>query len=101
LNDNPPPNEKYKYWEDAVSANFGLYDTHFQEHHVYRLEWQPGDEGYLEWYLDDDFQFRVGAETLLELTGAIIPVEPMYLVFNTAVSQRYIGVLIIQCINET
>jgi len=26
-----------------------LQSTHFEEQHVYRLEWQPGPSGYLEW----------------------------------------------------
>ena len=26
-----------------------LDDTHFQSQHVYRVEWQPGEGGYLEW----------------------------------------------------
>ena len=27
-----------------------LQDTHFQSQHIYRVEWQPGDKGFIEWY---------------------------------------------------
>lgn len=75
-----------------MSANFGLQDEHFQSHHIYRLEWQPGDaeggDGYLEWYLDGKLLLGIEGSSLKNLTGSLVPVEPMYLVFNTAVSQR-------------
>ena len=37
--------------EDAVSVNTYLKPTHFEDHHVYRVEWQPGATGHLEWYV--------------------------------------------------
>ena len=27
-----------------------LEQTHFDSHHVYRIEWQPGPYGYIDWY---------------------------------------------------
>lgn len=72
INDHTPT-EEYKYWEDAVSANFHLGDAYFREPHTYRLEWQPGKQGgYLEWYLDGDLMMGVEAESLMTLTVHII-----------------------------
>lgn len=37
------------YLADAVSANRNIQPTHFQDQHVYRVEWVPGPEGYIVW----------------------------------------------------
>jgi hypothetical protein len=37
------------YSADAVSANRNLEETHFDELHTYRLEWEKGEQGYLAW----------------------------------------------------
>jgi hypothetical protein len=66
-----------------------LEDTHFDRHHVYRIEWQPGPNGFLDWWVDDQFLLGIDAKSLNDLTGAIIPEEPMYLVLNTAISHRW------------
>ena len=76
------------YLADAISANTNLYETHFEEFHKYRLEWIPGPDGYIKWYLDDNFLYSIGANAL-NLTGAIIPEEPMYLILNTAISSTW------------
>ena len=78
--------------EDALSANSDLEGTHFENHHTYRLEWQPGDKeggGFLEWYLDSEFIFRIPGSSLQDTTGSMIPVEPMYLIANTAISHKW------------
>jgi len=80
----------HKYMEDAISLNTFLDDTHFDNHHVYRIEWQPGPtNGYLDWYLDDELVFGINGNSLQELTGSMIPQEPMYLILNTAISHRW------------
>jgi beta-glucanase (GH16 family) len=76
------------YLADAISANHALEPTHFEDQHVYRLEWQPGEKGYIKWYVDDEFVFSMTQKTLAP-TGAKIPDEPMYLLFNTAVSSMW------------
>jgi len=76
------------YLADAISANRNLYDTHFEHLHLYRLEWVPGSEGHLIWYLDDEFVFRISASAL-NLTSAILPEEPMYIILNTAMSSTW------------
>ena len=37
------------YQADAISANRNLEEKHFQDFHTYRLEWIPGENGYLKW----------------------------------------------------
>ncbi len=83
------PRKVHKYWEDAISVNTNLNASHFESHHVYRLEWQPGKDGYLYWYLDNDLIFGIDGNSPHELTGSLIPQEPMYLIFNTAISHRW------------
>eukprot|EP00600_Ochromonadales_sp_CCMP1393_P003710 CAMPEP_0174993998 /NCGR_PEP_ID=MMETSP0004_2-20121128/23383_1 /TAXON_ID=420556 /ORGANISM="Ochromonas sp., Strain CCMP1393" /LENGTH=562 /DNA_ID=CAMNT_0016248169 /DNA_START=58 /DNA_END=1746 /DNA_ORIENTATION=- len=78
-----------KYMEDAISVNMNLRPTHFESQHVYRVEWQPGRGGYLYWYVDEDLVLGIDGTSLESLTDAFIPIEPMYLIFNTALSHRW------------
>ncbi|CAM9192800.1 unnamed protein product [Chrysoparadoxa australica] len=77
-----------QYTADGISALTKLQKTHFEEDHLYRLEWQPGDEGYLAWYIDNELVLRIGAEVLSPF-GTQIPMEPSYLILNTAVSSAW------------
>ena len=80
---------KRKYLQDAISVNTKLQETHFQRQHKYRLEWEPNPiDGYLDWYLDNELIMRIDAK-VLNITGSQIPAEPMYLIFNTAVSHSW------------
>ena len=81
----------YTYQSDALSANMQLNDTHYQEQHSYRVEWEPplnGTGGYIRWYTDEEFVFGVSGETL-SVMGTEVPSEPMYLLMNTAVSSHW------------
>jgi beta-glucanase (GH16 family) len=64
------------YVSDALSANRDLLPSHFNDQHIYRVEWKSGKDGYVVWYLDDVFVYRINAPAL-DLTGAIMPEEPM------------------------
>lgn len=70
-----------------------LNETHFDSHHLYTLEWQPGIGGYLYWwppvyvafcvhswwgaifsrYLDDELILGIDGSSLEKLNGAMIP----------------------------
>ena len=77
------------YTADAISANRPIGDEHFDDFHVYRLEWQTKPDGMLlTWYLDDELIFELPPEAL-ELTGAKMPDEPMHVLLNTAVSSTW------------
>ena len=46
-------------------------------------------DGYLSWYIDDKFYMNIGGKSVNDLTGAMIPQEPMYLILNTAISHQW------------
>lgn len=51
-----------------MSANSLLSDTHFEELHTYRLDWQPsgnGTKGYLKWLLDDKLLYSIDDDTVV------------------------------------
>mmetsp|Transcript_9159 Transcript_9159/g.25334 ORF Transcript_9159/g.25334 Transcript_9159/m.25334 type:complete len:535 (+) Transcript_9159:86-1690(+) len=82
----------YTYQADALSANMQLNDTHYEEQHRYRVEWEPpsddGTGGYIRWYTDEKLVFGVVGESL-SVMNTEIPSEPMYLLMNTAVSSHW------------
>jgi hypothetical protein len=80
------------YQSDAISANYQLNTTHYKNHHLYRIEWEPpapdGTGGYVKWFTDGEYTFGIDGASLV-LTGTEIPSEPMYLIMNTAVSHTW------------
>ena len=83
---------EFTYQSDAISANTQIDESYFNSYNKYRVEWDPptpgkGD-GYIRWYLNDNFLFGIGGESL-NITGAKIPDEPMYLIINTAVASSW------------
>jgi hypothetical protein len=44
----------YSTMYSTLYVYIGLQETHFSSQHVYTLDWQPGAEGHLYWYLDDE-----------------------------------------------
>mmetsp|Transcript_24409 Transcript_24409/g.38475 ORF Transcript_24409/g.38475 Transcript_24409/m.38475 type:complete len:562 (-) Transcript_24409:328-2013(-) len=77
------------YVADAVSGNTKITNDHFSSQHIYRLEWEPGADGHLNWYVDGEFLWGVDGADLKAKSGAVIPEEPMYLIFNTAISDSW------------
>ena len=84
----PLPKKELYYQADAISANTNLGKTHFENFHTYRLEWTPGIDGNIKWYLDGSFLYSIG-KNALNITGGQIPQEPMYLLLNTAMSKTW------------
>jgi hypothetical protein len=85
--------KSYTYQADAISANAQLRENNYNEHHIYRVEWEPPNEedgtaGYIKWYSDEKFLYAIYGENL-SLTGSEIPSEPMYLLMNTAVASSW------------
>ena len=82
----------HSYQADAVSANLQLNDTNYEDHHTYRVEWEPpaedGTGGYIRWYTDDKFVYGLKSDSL-DISGTEIPREPMYLIMNTAVASSW------------
>ncbi len=68
--------KQLSYLSDALSANHDLLPTHFNDQHIYRIEWETGPNGYIAWYLDDEFVYQINAP-VLNKTNALFPEEPM------------------------
>lgn len=84
--------KEYSYQSDAISANTQIDKSHFKRQNIYRVEWEPsnidGSGGYVRWYLNGNFLFGFTGASL-NITGASIPNEPMYLIINTAVASSW------------
>jgi hypothetical protein len=92
---------------DAVGVAHQLTPSHFERTHTFRVEWQPGRGGRLDWFVkgyrynettmvtgDGNGKDWVHAlslrdKTLSDLMGSQIPIEPSYLIFNTAISSTW------------
>jgi hypothetical protein len=98
--------KKQAFQADAVGAAHQLSPAHFNVAHTFRVEWQPGPGGRLDWFskgekinslsADGDgtrdnwvHAFGLKDEVLKSLTGAQIPIEASYLIFNIAVSSTW------------
>lgn len=62
--------------------------SHFRDMHTFRIEWQPGEDGYVHWYSDSKFRFGIEQEGL-DPYHTHIPREPSYIIFNTAISTSW------------
>jgi len=94
---------------DAVGALHQLTDSHFSRSHSFRLEWQPGNGGRIDWFvkaykkhgtMDDSIEgdglgtewvkaFSIKDEALKKTRGTQIPAEPSYFILNTAISSTW------------
>jgi hypothetical protein len=99
--------KKQAFQADAVGAAHQVTPSHFNKTHTFRLEWQPGPGGRLDWFsmghrVNDTFgmegdglgtdwvhAYGIKDQVLKDTTGAQIPNEPTYLIFNTAVSSTW------------
>jgi beta-glucanase (GH16 family) len=59
-----------------------LNESYFESPKRFRLEWQPGEDGYIHWYVDGEFRFGVEGEGLIAHQTKI-PDEPSYMIINT------------------
>jgi Beta-glucan synthesis-associated protein SKN1/KRE6/Sbg1 len=88
-----------------------LTPSHFERPHKFRVEWQPGPGGRLDWYVlnykkeekDGNVTYTEGDgngqewlhaysmkdESLQKLMGSQIPIEPTYLIMNVAISSTW------------
>lgn len=99
--------EKEAFQADAVGAAHQLTPAHFNVTHTFRVEWQPGPGGRIDWYsrghrINDTFSmegdglgtdwvhaFSILDKVLKKTMGSQIPIEPSALIFNTAVSSTW------------
>lgn len=103
--------EKQAFQADAIGAAHQLTEAHFLTSHTFRIEWQPGPGGRIDWYsrggtkvdvngtektlmMDGNgtewiHAYSIKDESLSELMGSQIPIEPTYLILNTAISSTW------------
>jgi len=102
--------KKQAFQADAVGVVHQLTPAHFNRTHTFRVEWQPGRGGRLDWFvkahkletkngtssiegdgLGDDWvpAFSLKDESLENLMGSQIPIEPSYLIMNIAISSTW------------
>jgi beta-glucan synthesis-associated protein KRE6 len=81
--------KKESYQCDAVGSIGNLDESYWKRMHTFRLEWEPGEGGYLRWYYDKKFKFGVDGSALQAKMGTVIPSEPSYVIINTAISTSW------------
>jgi hypothetical protein len=102
--------KKQAFQADAVGTIHQLTPSHFNTSHKFRIEWQPGPGGRLDWftqshkvdgpngtfYMEGDgigkewvHAFSLHDESLSNLMGSQIPNEPTYLIMNLAISSTW------------
>jgi hypothetical protein len=99
--------KKQAFQADAVGVAHQLTPAHFSRTHTMRLEWQAGPGGRIDWFskghkinktssmegdglgIDWIHVFGLRDKSVEELMGSQIPIEPMSLIMNTAVSSTW------------
>jgi len=103
--------KKQAFQADAVGAMKQLVPEHFKTPHTFRVEWQPGRGGRLDWFTksykmvdengkvfhmegdgkgqDWEHSLHIPDFALDEAMGSKIPEEPSYIIFNTAISSTW------------
>mmetsp|Transcript_23825 Transcript_23825/g.33434 ORF Transcript_23825/g.33434 Transcript_23825/m.33434 type:complete len:656 (+) Transcript_23825:45-2012(+) len=85
--------KKEAFQADAIGAVHQLTKENFEQMHTFRLEWQPGPGGRIDWYtkrgVDWTHAFSIKDESLASLMGSQIPAEPSYFIMNTAISSTW------------
>jgi hypothetical protein len=100
-------NKNQAFQADAVGAAHQLTPDHFARPHTFRLEWQPGPGGRIDWFVqgyrvnetlavtgdgrgpDWIHAYGILDDTLSSLMGSQIPIEPSYFIINTAISSTW------------
>ncbi|KAL7539618.1 hypothetical protein ACHAWF_006465 [Thalassiosira exigua] len=103
--------KKQAFQADAVGAMKQLVPEHFRTPHTFRLEWQPGRGGRLDWFTksykkvdengttfhmegdgkgqDWEHSLSIPDFALDDVMGSKIPEEPSYIILNTAISSTW------------
>jgi hypothetical protein len=104
-------NKRQAFQADAVGAMKQLVPEHFKTPHTFRVEWQPGRGGRLDWFTksykkvdengttihvegdgkgqDWEHSLSIPDFALDAVMGSKIPEEPSYIIFNTAISSTW------------
>ncbi|KAL7533758.1 hypothetical protein ACHAXR_005437, partial [Thalassiosira sp. AJA248-18] len=104
-------NKNQAFQADAVGAMKQVVSEHFKTPHTFRVEWQPGRGGRLDWFTksykkvdengtifhmegdgkgqDWEHSLSIPDFALDAAMGSQIPEEPSYVIFNTAISSTW------------
>ncbi|MGK3735393.1 MAG: hypothetical protein ACI8RD_012020 [Bacillariaceae sp.] len=100
-------NKNQAFQADAPGVNHQLTPAHFTKVHTFRIEWQPGPGGRVDWFSKDHkinstlsiegdglgkdwlHIYGINDKSLKDLMRSQIPIEPSYLIMNTAVSSNW------------
>lgn len=86
-------------YQDSMSAVSHLNSSFYEGQHTFGIDWAPGE--YLRWYVDGIFAYEVNPNALLARNGTypngtaytigdrMIPIEPMYLIWNLGMSEDF------------
>ncbi|KAL4420044.1 hypothetical protein ABPG77_007483 [Micractinium sp. CCAP 211/92] len=79
---------------DVMGAYAQLDESFWTDYHTFGLLWQPGE--YIRWYIDGTFVYELNKEALRAQSNGsytvperLIPVEPMYVIMNLALSDSF------------
>lgn len=82
--------------QQAVSALTKLPSTIYEgrNYATFAVEYQPGTDGYITWFVDDKPTWTLDAAALdadkgSKVSRRLIPEEPMYMIFNLAMSSKF------------
>ncbi|KAG2993185.1 hypothetical protein PC116_g21223 [Phytophthora cactorum] len=84
----------FNYQMDAISSNWPLHVGAYLDFVVYQLEWVTGENGYVRWMLHGSPLFEVAASSVADVPQnyknsnplKTMLEEPMYVIFNVALS---------------
>ncbi|KAG7386557.1 hypothetical protein PHYBOEH_008631 [Phytophthora boehmeriae] len=87
----------FEYQMDAISANWPVQLAVYTTYVKYQLEWVTGSEGYIRWMVEDIVIFEITAESIENVPQddaksnpkKIMLEEPMYVIFNVALSTSW------------
>ncbi|KAE9315807.1 hypothetical protein PF008_g19163 [Phytophthora fragariae] len=95
----PADESTFAFQMDALSANWPVHMGVYTDFVKYQVEWVPGPSGYVRWMLDGDPLYEIPAETItnppqgadtdLKNPRKIMVEEPLYLIFNVAMSSKW------------
>ncbi|PSC76523.1 Beta-glucan synthesis-associated SKN1 [Micractinium conductrix] len=82
-------------YQDSISAVSDLTADFFNGMRTWGVDWRPGE--YLRWYIDGKLVYEVNQQALVAQTNGtgasvgprLIPLEPMYLIFNLGMSENF------------
>ncbi|RLN88246.1 hypothetical protein BBJ28_00020728 [Nothophytophthora sp. Chile5] len=87
----------FAYQMDAISANWPVHLGAYMDFVTYQLEWVTGANGYVRWMIEGYVIFEVTSDSIINVVQnanstnptKIMLEEPMYLIFNVALSKKW------------